>query len=73
MREQLDRVVAEMVDRGVHFDDAQREFERRFISRVVAACDGNVSRAAEVLGMHRNTLTRKVTALKIRLSRSSAA
>jgi Fis family transcriptional regulator len=73
MREQLDRVVAEMVDRGVHYDDAQREFERRFISRVVAACDGNVSRAAEVLGMHRNTLTRKVAALKIRVSRSSAA
>ncbi len=73
MREQLDRVVAEMVDKGVHYDDAQREFERRFISRVVAACDGNVSRAAEVLGMHRNTLTRKVAALKIRVSRSSAA
>ena len=66
MREQLDRVVAEMVDKGVHYDDAQREFERRFIARVVAACDGNVSRAAEVLGMHRNTLTRKVAALKIR-------
>jgi DNA-binding NtrC family response regulator len=73
MREQLDRVVAEMVDKGVHYDDAQREFERRFISRVVAACDGNVSRAAEVLGMHRNTLTRKVAALKIRVSRTSAA
>ena len=73
MREQLDRVVAEMVDQGVHYEDAQREFERRFISRVVAACDGNVSRAAEVLGMHRNTLTRKVAALKIRVSRSSAA
>jgi Fis family transcriptional regulator len=73
MREQLDRVVAEMVDKGVHYDDAHREFERRFISRVVVACDGNVSRAAEVLGMHRNTLTRKVAALKIRVSRSSAA
>ena len=73
MREQLDRVVAEMVDKGVHYADAQREFERRFISRVVAACDGNVGRAAEVLGMHRNTLTRKVAALKIRVSRSSAA
>jgi Fis family transcriptional regulator, factor for inversion stimulation protein len=73
MREQLDCVVAEMVDRGVHYADAQREFERRFISRVVAACDGNVGRAAEVLGMHRNTLTRKVAALKIRVSRRSAA
>ena len=73
MREQLDRIVAEMVEKGVHFDDAQREFERRFIAKVVAHCDGNIGRAAEALGMHRNTLTRKVAALKIRGGRTSAA
>ncbi len=73
MREQLERIVAEMVEKGVHFEDAQREFERRFITRVVARCDGNLGRAADALGMHRNTLTRKVSALKIRRSRPSAA
>ncbi|MBP7776768.1 MAG: helix-turn-helix domain-containing protein [Acidobacteria bacterium] len=73
MREELDRIVNEMVDRGVHFNDAQREFERRFIARVVAHCDGNVGKAAEALGMHRNTLTRRVTALKIKVRRNSAA
>ena len=73
MREQLERIVAEMVDKGVHFEDAQREFERRFIARVVAHCDGNVGRAADALGMHRNTLTRKVAALKSRGGRGSAA
>ncbi len=73
MREQLDRIVAEMVEKGVHFDDAQREFERRFIERVVAHCDGNLGRAADALGMHRNTLTRKVAALKSRAGRRSAA
>jgi Fis family transcriptional regulator len=73
MREEFDRLIAEMVDRGVHFDDAQREFERRFITRVVAHCEGNVGRAAEALGMHRNTLTRKVAALKIKVRRSPAA
>jgi len=73
VREQLERIVAEMVDKGVHFEDAQREFERRFISRVVANCDGNVGRTADALGMHRNTLTRKVAALKIRVGRSPAA
>ena len=31
MRELLERIVAEMIDKGVHFEDAQREFERRFI------------------------------------------
>jgi ActR/RegA family two-component response regulator len=40
---------------------------------VVAHCDGNVGKAAAALGMHRNTLTRKVSALKIRVRRSSAA
>lgn len=73
MREDLDRLIAQMVDTGVHFDDAQREFERRFIARVVTACDGNICRAAEALGMHRNTLSRKVTALKIKVRRISAA
>ena len=73
MREDLDRIVNEMVDKGVHFEDAQREFERRFIARVVAHCDGNVGKAADALGMHRNTLSRKVTALKIKVRRSSAA
>ena len=24
-----------MVDKGVHFDDARREFEKRFIARVL--------------------------------------
>jgi DNA-binding NtrC family response regulator len=73
MREEFDRLIAEMVARGVHFDDAQREFERRFIAKVVQQCGGNVSRAADILGMHRNTLTRKVTALKSRGRRSSVA
>ena len=73
IRQQIDGLVREMVDRGVHFDDAQREFERRFITRVVAHYAGNVGKAAEALGMHRNTLTRKVAALKIKVRRSSAA
>ena len=66
MRELLDQLVSEMVDKGIRFDDAQREFEKRFISRVVQQSDGNLSRAADTLGVHRNTLTRKIKDLKIR-------
>jgi DNA-binding NtrC family response regulator len=61
VREQLDRLIEEMIDKGIRFADADREFERRFISRVLARADGNLSRAAEVLGIHRNTLSRKIT------------
>lgn len=66
MRELLDQLVAEMVDKGIRFEDAQREFEKRFVSRVVQQSAGNLSRAAETLGVHRNTLARKVKDLKIR-------
>ena len=66
MREILDQLVADMVDKGIRYEDAQREFDKRFISRVVHQSDGNLSRAADTLGMHRNTLTRKMKDLRIR-------
>jgi DNA-binding NtrC family response regulator len=64
--ERLERLVEEMVDRGVRFEDAVREFEKRFISRVLLSCDGSLTKTSEALGIHRNTLTRKLTAYKIK-------
>ena len=64
--EHLQRLVEEMVEKGVRFDDALREFEKRFITRVVGQCDGSLTKAADVLGMHRNTLTRKMGEYKIK-------
>ena len=60
MHERLERLIEEMVSKGIRFTDASREFERRFISRVLVESDGNLSKAAGVLGMHRNTLSRKM-------------
>jgi DNA-binding NtrC family response regulator len=62
----LEKLVEEMVDRGVQFDDAVHEFEKRFITRVLGRCDGSLTKAACALGMHRNTLTRKMGEYKIR-------
>ena len=67
--ERLEKLVEEMVDKGVHFEDAIREFEKRFISRVLGCCDGSVTKSAEKLGIHRNTLRNKVGILNIRLPR----
>ena len=60
MNEKLERLIDEMVARGIRFPDATREFERRFIVRVLAESDGNLSKAADMLGIHRNTLSRKM-------------
>ncbi|HUR32969.1 MAG TPA: helix-turn-helix domain-containing protein [Vicinamibacterales bacterium] len=64
--ERLDRLVDDMVDKGVQFDDAVHEFEKRFIVRVLKSCEGSLTRTADVLGMHRNTLTRKMGEYKIK-------
>ena len=66
MRDLLEQLVAEMVDKGIRFEDAQREFDKRFITKVVQKSNGNLCKAADVLGVHRNTLTRKLKALKIK-------
>ncbi len=64
--ERLDTLVEEMVDKGVQFEDAVHEFEKRFIARVLGHCDGSLTRTADALGMHRNTLTRKMGEYKLR-------
>ena len=64
--DRLERLVEEMVDRSVQFDDAVREFEKRFIARVLNQCDGSLTKTACALGMHRNTLTRKMAEYKIK-------
>jgi Fis family transcriptional regulator len=64
--ERLQRLVDEMVEKGVHFEDAVREFEKRFIVRVLSQCDGSLTKTSDALGMHRNTLTRKIETYKIK-------
>jgi len=64
--DRLDRLVDEMVERGVQFEDAIHEFEKRFIARVLGCCDGSLTRTADTLGIHRNTLTRKMGEYKIK-------
>jgi len=66
VQERLERLIDEMVQKGIRFADASREFERRFISRVLAESDGNLSKAADTLGIHRNTLSRKMTEHRIK-------
>jgi DNA-binding protein Fis len=60
MKEQLDSLVDQMVDRGISYEDALCEFEKRFIKNVLEKSSGNQSKAAQMLGIHRNTLSRKI-------------
>ena len=66
MRDRLQQLVAEMVDKGIRYEDARREFDRQFLASVVSRCAGNLGKAAAMLGVHRNTLTRRMQELKIK-------
>ncbi len=68
MKDQLEELVTKLVERGILFDEAVGEFEKRFIKHVLDRVNGNQSRAAEILGIHRNTLSRKIDAYKLDLN-----
>ncbi len=68
MRDELTALVQEMLDRGIRYEEAQKEFERMFITRALVKSDYNVCKAAKMTGLHRNTLSRKMTAYRIRKS-----
>jgi DNA-binding protein Fis len=72
MRDELRRLVADMVRKGVPLDMAKREFERVYLEEVVAAHKGNQSAAARVLGIHRNTLSKKLEAPALALRRRAS-
>jgi DNA-binding NtrC family response regulator len=45
--------------------DAVNEFERKFIGKVIDRVGGSRKRAAEIMGIHRNTLLGKIKDLDI--------
>ncbi|GAC1618612.1 MAG: hypothetical protein PVS2B2_05240 [Candidatus Acidiferrum sp.] len=65
VKDQLEGLVTQMIERGILFEEAVGEFEKRFIKRVLDRTNGNQSKAAEALGMHRNTLSRKMGEYKL--------
>jgi Fis family transcriptional regulator len=65
VKHELDSLITEMIDKGILFSEARREFEKRFIARVLQRHRGNLSRAAKDLRIHRNTLGKKVGEYKL--------
>lgn len=63
MKDQLDALINQLIEHDILFEDAVSEFEKRFIDKVLANNNGNLSKAAKVLKIHRNTLSRKIAAL----------
>ena len=65
LKRELDGLITQMHSAGVSYTDAIRQFKRRYILEVLAHHKGNQCKAAEELGMHRNTLSRTLTELEM--------
>jgi DNA-binding protein Fis len=65
VKEKLELLVAEMVERRIYLDEALNEFEKKFIQSALTKTDGNQTKAALILGVHRNTLNRKILQHKL--------
>lgn len=56
----LKEMVDSLVRLGITLKETQSEIERLYIARTLVACEGNRSKTARKLGMHRNTLNSKI-------------
>jgi Fis family transcriptional regulator len=67
VKAELENLVLQMYREGTRFEEAVREFQRVFILTVLRDKKGNQCRAADKLGMHRNTLRRTIRDLQLDL------
>jgi DNA-binding NtrC family response regulator len=65
VKRELDTLVAQMYAGGITYDEAVREFKKRFLLEVLAHHRGNQCKTAKDLGVHRNTLSRMIAELHI--------
>jgi Fis family transcriptional regulator len=68
VRRELDSLVTQMHSSGIRYDDAVREFKRQYLREVLVANRGNQCKAADELGIHRNTLSRTMAELGLSLA-----
>jgi len=65
VKDQLEALISQMIENEVAYEDALIEFEKKFIKKMMERNNNNRSKAAQALGIHRNTLSRKIDAYRL--------
>jgi len=61
LKDRMEALCAEMVEKGILFSEAMHQFEQCFIKEVMRRNKDNVTQTADCLGIHRNTLAKKIS------------
>ena len=64
MRTRLESLIDEMLEGHILLDEALSEFEKLYIKKALALHKQHLSKTAVVLGIHRNTLAKRVAAYR---------
>ena len=64
MRARLETLIDEMLEGQILLDEALSEFEKLYIKKALARHKQHISNTAAVLGIHRNTLAKRVATYK---------
>jgi DNA-binding protein Fis len=67
LKDRMEALCMEMIDRGILFSEAQEQFEKCFIGEIVRRNLGNLTVASTKLGIHRNTLAKRMNHYKAKL------
>ncbi len=60
MRKRMETLIGEMLDGRILLDEAITEFEKLYIQKALARNADHLSKTAASLGIHRNTLSKRV-------------
>jgi transcriptional regulator with PAS, ATPase and Fis domain len=60
MRAQLEALIDEMLDGNILLTEAVNEFEKLYIKKAFVRNKGHLSKTANALGIHRNTIAKRV-------------
>jgi len=66
LHQRMELIIKEMVEREISLKDALREFEKIFFEQAAKKYEGNKTKMAQAIGIHRNTLHNRAKILKIK-------
>ncbi len=62
IRTRMEALIEEMLDGQIMLNEAISEFEKLYIQKALKRNDTHLSKTADALGIHRNTLSKRVVA-----------
>ena len=61
IRTRMENLIDEMLDGQILLNEAMSEFEKLYIQKALKRNDKHLSKTADALGIHRNTLSKRVS------------